>query len=307
MRTEIRYGKSNVSLYRFYASPLAGVRPIPESSFTGRANTLFAYDVDVEVYGDSFLASYTEGDNSQVVATDSMKNFVHQMAIAYTGATLEGFLEFLGTQFLVTYPQMGWVRVRGRELPYRASMVPTDHGFGPSNVLFSHGRDEVGTASLDVKRDGSGTHVTHHECGIAGLQLIKVTGSAFARFVRDGFTTLEERVDRPLYMFLDIGWNYSDTRALLDPTHATYVPAEQVRDLCAVTFHEFVSMSIQHLVWEMGQRILARFPQLATVSFEAQNRLWDVVVRAEDGSKVVSYCDPRPPYGSISLVVHRDA
>jgi urate oxidase len=283
------------------------VTPIPESPFTGRTNTLFAYDIDVEVYGDAFLPAYTDGDNSQVVATDSMKNFIHRHAVAYDGATLEGFLEFLGRQFLTTYAQMGWVRVRGREIPFHASPVPGEGGhFSASPVLFSHGRSEHATAEIDVHRVGDGTGVIALQAGMVDLHLIKVTGSAFARFVRDGFTTLEERIDRPLYIFLDIRWKYTDAYDAINPSHVRYVAAEQVRDLCAVTFHDFVSMSIQHLIWEMGKRLLARFPQLASISFEAQNRLWDVVVRADDGTKAASYCDPRPPYGSLALVIHRD-
>jgi urate oxidase len=283
------------------------VTPIPESPFTGRTNTLFAYDIDVEVYGDAFLPAYTDGDNSQVVATDSMKNFIHRHAVAYDGATLEGFLEFLGRQFLTTYAQMGWVRVRGREIPFHASPVPGEGGhFSASPVLFSHGRSEHATAEIDVHRVGDGTGVIALQAGMVDLHLIKVTGSASARFVRDGFTTLEERIDRPLYIFLDIRWKYTDAYDAINPSHVRYVAAEQVRDLCAVTFHDFVSMSIQHLIWEMGKRLLARFPQLASISFEAQNRLWDVVVRADDGTKAASYCDPRPPYGSLALVIHRD-
>ena len=42
----IQYGKADVSFYRTYAKPLAGLTPIPESAFTGRPNTLFAYDVE---------------------------------------------------------------------------------------------------------------------------------------------------------------------------------------------------------------------------------------------------------------------
>ncbi len=305
MPAEIRYGKANVCVYRFHGAPLEGIHTIPESPFTGRPNTLFAYDVDVEVFGDAFLAAYTEGDNSQVVATDSMKNFIHEQAIAYRGATLEGYLEFLGAQFLAIYPQMGWLRLRGREIPFHAAPVPAGDGFTASTVLFSHGRGEHATAEIDLHRDGDGTRVTALQAAMVGVQLIKVTGSAFAKFLRDGFTTLEERIDRPLYVFMDVAWNYGDPADATDPTHARYVAAEQVRDLCAVTFHDFVSMSIQHLVWEMGKRIFGRFPQLATVRFEAQNRLWDLAVRADDGSKVVSYCDPRPPFGSIALVMHR--
>ncbi len=90
------------------------------------------------------------------------------------------------------------------------------------------------------------------------------------------------------------------------PEWVREIPAEQVRDLVQVVFHEFVSMSIQHLMHEMGQRVLARFPQLAVVSFEGQNRLWDTAAVSDDDRKVIVYCDPRPPYGSIGLTLTRE-
>ena len=81
--------------------------------------------------------------------------------------------------------------------------------------------------------------------------------------MRDQYTTLPSVKDRPLYIYLDAFWKYADAADAVSADHAQYVAAEQVRDLIATVFHEFVSMSIQHLMHEMGQRILARFPQLA--------------------------------------------
>ena len=72
-----------------------------------------------------------------------------------------------------------------------------------------------------------------------------------------------------------------------------------------MTFHRFVSQSIQHLVHEMGQRVLERFPQLTEVSFEAQNRLWDTAAVSELDGRVKVYCDPRPPFGRIGLTLRR--
>ena len=79
-----------------------------------------------------------------------------------------------------------------------------------------------------------------------------------------------------------------------------------MRDLCQVTFDDFVSMSIQHLLYEMGKRLLARFPQLEEVSFEAQNRLWDTAFVSDADDRLKVYTDPRPPYGSIKLALTRD-
>src|SRR6266542_7090633 len=98
MEREIEYGKAEVSVYRTYAEPLA-VTPIPESSFTGRDNALLAALVDVRVLGEGFLAAYTEGDNTNVVATDTMTTFVYAMTLAYAGGTIEGLAAFLARRF----------------------------------------------------------------------------------------------------------------------------------------------------------------------------------------------------------------
>ena len=308
--SHIAYGKANVSFYRTYAQPLTGLAPIPESSFTGRPNILFAYDAEVEVLDQSLAPAYTEGDNSQVVATDTMKNFIHEVAIEFEGATLEEYLLFLARRFFETWDHVHSLRVSGKELPFPAATVPTptssEGGFGSSSTLFSQARGDFGSATLDVVRDGGGARIVAHRCGREQLHLIKVTGSAFADFVRDQYTTLPSVKDRPLYIYLDAFWRYADTGDAVSPSHARYVAAEQVRDLIATVFHEFVSMSIQHLMHEMGQRILERFPQLAEVSFDGQNRLWDTVVVSKENDKIKSYCDPRPPYCSIHLTLRRN-
>jgi urate oxidase len=303
--SHIAYGKANVSFYRTYAQPLAGLTPIPESAFTGRPNILFAYDAEVEVLDQTLAPAYTEGDNSLVIATDTMKNFIHQVAIEFAGATLEEYLLFLAQRFFQTWDHVHSLRVSGRELPYPAAIVPSGDGFGPSSTLFSQAPGDYGSASLDVVRDGDGARITAHRCGRQALHLIKVTGSAFADFVRDRYTTLPSVKDRPLYIYLDVFWTYADVRDAVSSDHGRYVAAEQVRDLVATVFHEFVSMSIQHLMHEMGQRLLARFPQISEVSFDGQNRLWDTVVVSDKDDRIKSYCDPRPPYGSLHLTLRR--
>src|SRR4051794_39640613 len=113
----IGYGKKQVPIYRVHATRLGGVTPIPESPFTGRSNELFAYNIDVEVLGGDFLEAFTVGDNSNVVATDSMKNFVIRQALDYQGSTLEGFLYFVGNGFISTYDQLRSLRLSGQEIP----------------------------------------------------------------------------------------------------------------------------------------------------------------------------------------------
>ncbi len=302
----ISYGKVRVPVYRVYANPLANVGQIPESQFSGRENTLFACEVDVEVFGDNFLPSYTEGDNTNVVATDSMKNFVLRQALAFEGATYEGFLVLLGQNFLRTYAQMEGLQLTIRELPFNVSHVSENGSIVDSDRLFSRSHGDFTWATLNFARSGDEPVITAHHCGRMNLELFKVTGSAFTHFVRDEYTTLQERVDRPLFIYLDLYWKYANTVALSEADHPHYVPAEQLRDVLQSVFHEFVSESIQHLVYEMGQRILARFPQLTEVSFEAQNRTRDPAAVSSTDEKVKVYTDPFSAYGMIKLTITRN-
>jgi len=198
--------------------------------------------------------------------------------------------------------------MRGRELPFPAALVPEDggSGFTSSEVLFARDRNDRSIASLELERDDAGgAHITGHSCARSDLQLIKITGSAFADFARDEHTTLPERRDRPLYIWCDVGWRYADPHDALGDDPRRYVAGEQVADLAASVFHQFVSLSIQHLVNEIGNRMLERWPQLAEVSFEATNRLWDPGVQDDADPRVRTYADPRPPFGKIGLVLRR--
>jgi urate oxidase len=309
MTREIRYGKADVKVYRTHAEPLVGVTQIPESPFNGRTNTLVGAEIEVIVRGTQFMDAYTKGDNRLVVATDTMKNFIHTASRTARARTLEEWLLEIGTAFLDTYPHMERLTMVGRDLPFPAAIVPAHDGdgFEESDRLFGRERCDYGSARLELERAADGRVViSDHESGRQELQLIKITGSSFADFARDEHTTLPERPDRPLYIWCDIGWRYAD------PSHATlsdparYVASEQVADLAAAVFHEFVSLSIQHLVNEIGVRMLDRWPQLAEASFDAQNRLWDVGAESADDARVKTYADPRPPFGHIGLVLRRD-
>ena len=308
MRLETHYGKAEVSTYRLAATALTGVPSIPESAFDGRPNQVLAAEIDVQVLGEAFAAAYTHGDNSMVVATDTMKNFIHRESLAFEGSTLEGWLFFLGRRFLETYPQMERLRVSAEEIRFDPALVPLDGGgFGPSGVLFHRRHDDRGVAALEVGRADDGSIVMGDlRAGRVGLDLMKTTGSAFADFPRDEYTTLPSRKDRLLFTHMDIAWRYADPRVAVAPDPARYAHPDQVADLAAVVFHEFVSLSIQHLVHEIGLRMFERYPALVEVSFEAQNRTFDTAEVATDDERRKVYTDPRPPYGRIGLTMHRE-
>jgi urate oxidase / 2-oxo-4-hydroxy-4-carboxy-5-ureidoimidazoline decarboxylase len=257
-----RYGKHAVSVYRIHG------------------DRLFACEVDLMVTGPALETSYTEGDNSFVVATDSMKNFIHRTALEFEGEALEDFLAEGATRFLDRYGHIDAIELEGREVVFapRAGAV--------RQRLY----DDVAVATVAIHRSGTRTEWS----GRKGLHLMKQSGSSFAGFVRDEFTTLPEAHDRPLFVHMDVRWINSDPGAR--------APSEGIRELLVETFADFDSASIQHLVHEMGVRMLDQFPGIATVTFEAQNRLWDTA-QASDSTTV--YTDARPPYGLIELTLDR--
>jgi urate oxidase/2-oxo-4-hydroxy-4-carboxy-5-ureidoimidazoline decarboxylase len=257
-----RYGKNAVSVYRT------------------EEDRLLACQVDLMTVGRSQEASYTEGDNSLVVATDSMKNFIHRVALEFHGDALEDFLYEVASRFLARYEHIDAVDLEGREVVFATR----------SGAVRQRLYDDFAVATVALHREG----LRMEWSGLKGLHLLKPTGSSFADFVRDEFTTLPEARDRPLFIHLDVLWINSDPGAR--------AARGQVRDVLIETFADFESASIQHLVHEMGVRILDRCGEIATITFEAQNRLWDSV-DASNGAAV--YTDARPPYGLIELTLER--
>jgi len=300
----MNYGKEKIVVYRTYATPLTGIEPIPESEFDGRENVLFGLDVRVQVEGEAFLPSFTDGDNSMVVATDSMKNFVHHHMGEYDGATVEGFLEYVGREFLATYEQMEAVTVSAEEVPFDERPVPEGDGFEPSELVYGVSDDESAYGEIRLERGEDGPKMVAQTSGVTGIELVKVKDNSFVDFVQDEHTTLPERENRTLYIELDIFWTYDEAEAALGGDPTQYVPAEQVRDIAQVVFDEHDVNSIQDLIHRIGLRVLERFPQLESVSFESKNKTWIGVRTDLDGDAKVLR-EPDVPTGFQQFSVDR--
>jgi len=302
-RARISYGKLEVPVHCVGVAPLQGLPEIPESPLRSLDSGLLACEISMEVLGQAFLAAYTEGDDANVVATDTMKNVILRRALEHDGPTLEGFLDELGRGFLATYPEMEGLRLSARELPFEPVTVGARRE--RSDRLFSLGGGDHAVAELELeRRAGAEVALAGQRSGRVGLRLLKTTGSAFTRFARDEATTLPERADRPLFVHLDVHWRYADPSDALAGDPSRYVAPGQVRDVVCAVFHEFVSESIQHLVHEIGQRLLERFEVLGEVAFRGENHTHDPVPGSGDGERK-AYTAAFPAWGLITLVLAR--
>jgi urate oxidase len=227
-----------------------------------------------------------------------MKNFVYASAAEFDGTSLEAYVAFLGRRLLETYPPMESIAVTAHEVPLDPAETPEL----TSDVVFRLTRGDRAMAQARFGRDRDGVIVNDARSGIEGLRLLKTSGSSFAAFARDRYTTLPELADRPLTVLLDAHWRYGDTRDAAGEGRG-HVAAALVRRALELTFHDFNSRSIQELVHEMGQRLLKGFPSLVEIEFSAQNHTPDRVAEGKDG--VAVFAEPRQTFGKIGLVLRR--
>jgi urate oxidase/2-oxo-4-hydroxy-4-carboxy-5-ureidoimidazoline decarboxylase len=271
------YGKGDVIVYRLNRDGRAAEGASP----------VFGASITILIYGDAFWPTYTTGDNTGLIATDSMKNFVQREMLNYEGGDLEDCCRFLGAKFLDLYPQVDGVQMSAVEIPY--ATLPN------SEVAFAPAGPDRATARLELNRGG----VVEIASGIQGFKLLRLGGSAFHGFVRDQYTTLPDIANRPLHMWLDLEWLYVEPSAGFSSGAVTAAVRRIVREV----FHGFESGSIQQVIYQIGTKMLADIPGIAEVHLEANNRTWDTIV--ERGEELGVYTEARPPFGVLGLRLKR--
>ena len=263
------YGKGDVIVYRLNRD--------------GSPPAVFGANVSMLLYGAAFWPTYTTGDNTNLVATDSMKNFIQRETLNFSGVDLESYCRFLAEKFLATYPQTDGMQVRAEEIPYEGDVA-----------LAPAGPDRA-AAQIEVNAAG----IVEVRSAIRGFKLLRLGGSAFCGFVRDRYTTLPDIHNRPLNMWLDLEWSYTRQEAAFQCGRVT----ARVRETVLEVFRGFESGSIQQIIYQVGTKLLGAIPDMAEVRLEANNRTWDTVV--EQGEKLGVYTDARPPYGILGLTLRR--
>jgi urate oxidase len=240
----------------------------------------------------AFDASYTRGDNSQVVATDTMKNTVYALAKDHPLTDPEGFGQALADHFITAYPQVSAAAIELAEEPWQRLVV----GGREHPHAFAGGTAERRTATVTRTRDG-----LRVESGLDGLLLLKTTDSAFRGFVRDRYTTLSEADDRILATVLRATWEHGELPVDWNASH------RRVRQALLETFANHHSLAVQQTLYAMGEAALEAGATLRQITLTMPNKHRLLVnlqpFGLENANEVFVATDE--PYGLITGTLRR--
>jgi urate oxidase len=242
MLADSAYGKSRVRLVAL--------------SRQGDRHDLRDLTVAIRFKGD-YEESYTDGDNSAVLPTDTMKNTVYAMAAQQPVRDVEAFGLALARRFIERNPRLRRVRIDLTEQPWgRIPIGGRAHG-----QAFLRTGPEVRTATVqsDRERQTIGAGVKH-------LLILKSSKSAFTGFLRDEFTTLPETHDRILATSLTATWKYRNHDLDFGPSW------QAVRRALLEAFAEHDSQSVQHTMYAMGQAVLDSVADVTAIRLVMPNK-----------------------------------
>jgi urate oxidase len=257
----------------------------------GATHQIKDLEVAVMLAGD-FEASFTHADNQLVVPTDTMKNTVQVLALEQLGPQLEPFAIALGKHFLAKYPQVREVTVEVVEHAWQRLQVdgqPHAHSFSSSGNARPFTR-------VTSARDG-----VRVESGMRDLLVLKATGSGFAGFPRDEFTTLPETGDRILATNLQATWIYTNTSGDYPRTN------QNILDAMLKVFAVNYSPSVQATLHQMAEAALEVAPEISQVTLSMPNQHCLLVNLAPFGreNKNVLFTPTTEPHGLIEATVVR--
>lgn len=240
--THNAYGKSQVRLTKVTRHP--------------DRHDLKEWCIAVQLEGD-FSASYVQGDNSRIVATDTMKNIVYALAHKHVLTALESFGQALARHFLEHYPQVSTATISLVEQPWQR--LPIDGREHPHTFL--GGGSEKRTSVVTLTRQS-----LRIESGLDDLALLKTTDSAFAGFLRDAYTTLPETDDRLFATVLSATWLYGAVPADWDGCH------QRIRQAMLEVFARHKSLAVQQTLYAMGAAALEACRQIEEINLRMPNQ-----------------------------------
>jgi urate oxidase len=243
--------------------------------------------VDVSLAGD-FRAAHKDGDNSALLATDTMRNAVYALAAQNAVDDLEEFARVLVEHFVAAGPTVERARVQLVEHPW-ARLGDQPHAFQRAG-----GGDRIAVVS------GDGHHA-RVEAGIEGLELLRTTGSGWSGFLRDRYTTLPDTEDRILATAVSVRWRYAERG--IDFGAAWHAARGALLD----SFADHYSPSVQFTLQRMGEAVLRAVEAVERVHLSLPNRhhlLYDLERFGLSNDNQVFHATTEP-YGLIEGTVER--
>jgi urate oxidase len=246
--------------------------------------------VAVALEGD-FTAAHTDGDNANVVATDTMKNTAYAYAADHLTGSIESYAMDLARHFLDSAP-VRRATVNVREHAWR----PIDVAGSPAPDAFVRSGEGTRVATVAVARDG-----VLVEAGVEDLVVMKTTRSGFSGFPRDRYTTLAETDDRLMATRVTAIWRYGAHDIDFDLSWTS------VRDTLLDVFADHDSPSVQTSIWIMANAMLERHEELDEVRMVLPNlHHWTVDLgpfgMANDRQVYIATTEP---HGLIEATVRR--
>lgn len=252
--------------------------------------------VGVALKGD-FDAVHTHGDNTGVIATDTMKNTVYAIAQDRLTGSPEGFALDLARHF-AAYDVCEEATIDIVEHPW--TRVPTRDGEAPDAFVRSGQHSRL--ATVVVAKSGDIAVIA----GIDELTVMKTTKSAFAGFDRDRYTTLPEVDDRLMATKVRATWGYGRDLAGAADFDFDGVWMQTTQALMESLAAHF-SKSVQESIWIMGTAMMDAEPSIEWVRMVLPNlHHWKVDLAPfgmdNPGEVFVSTTEPQ---GLIDATVRR--
>lgn len=247
--------------------------------------------VDVLLQGD-FADTYTEGDNSKVVATDSIRNTVYVVAAEHELQDIESFARDLSSHFLKTYAHVDKATVSiAEDLWQRIDYNGAPH----PHAFYGAGGEKRFTQATQTRSDLSIVS------GIDDLRLVKTTDSEFVGFVRDRYTTLAEVKDRIFGTTVQARWLFASPNN--DFNHCYKLIRSAIFDV----FATHMSLSVQQTMNEAGQKALACCACIKeiTLTMPNQHRIPFNLKPFGLENKNEIFVTTDEPYGLISATIAR--
>lgn len=244
------------------------------------------------MFAGDFESSYTAGDNSKVVATDTIKNTINVLAKEHLGEEIEPFALKLSEHFLERYQQVHSARIDIEERDWRRMEVNGQ----PHPHAFVAGSDAKRFTRVVRSRE---SHTI--ESGIRDFIILKSTGSGFEKYPKDEFTTLPETADRILATSLRAAWTFAKNPASYRAQNDKIISA------MLKVFAEEYSPSAQTTLFQMGTAALDVCPEISRVELAMPNKHYLPINLSPFGleNKNEVFTPTDEPHGQIEAVVTR--